>query len=165
MLRFCGQEKCSIDANGRVKLCPRFIEDFLQHSGGNVVLHCLPEGAIAVYPEEVYSQMRSGVGQAAEKAGLSLVQRRVLRSFGALSQPDQITRQGRLTVPPAYRGNAGLQPGTEIYLVGVEIGIEIWNAARWEQELQDINTHLLQKGEVEMAADLSADNKEELKEI
>ncbi len=165
MLRFCGQEKCSIDANGRVKLSPRFIEDFLQRCGGDVVIHSLPEGAVAVYPEDVYQQMRASVGQAAEKAGLSLVQRRILRSFGALSQPDQITRQGRLTIPQAYRGNAELLPGTEVYLVGVEIGIEIWNAQRWEQELQDINTHLLQKGELEMAADLSAVNNEGIKGI
>lgn len=154
MLPFCGQEKCSIDANGRVKLSSRFIEDFIHRCGGDVVLHCLPEGAVAVYPEDVYRQMRAGVGQAAEKAGLSIVQRRILRSFGALSSPDQITRQGRLTLPTAYRSSADLQPGTEIYLVGVEIGVEIWNAARWEKELLDINAHMLQKGEMEMAADL-----------
>ena len=53
MLSFCGIDKCSVDANGRIKLSPRVIDDFAAH-GGDVVLHCLPEGTIAVYPEAVY---------------------------------------------------------------------------------------------------------------
>ncbi len=154
MLPFCGQEKCSIDANGRLKLSPRFIEDFNGRCSGEVVLHVLPEGALAIYPEDVYAEMRSGTARMAEKAGLSIVQRRILRSFGAMSQPDKITSQGRITLPPAYRDQLELTPKAEVYQIGVEIGIEIWNAERWEREQENINKHLLEKGEREMAADL-----------
>lgn len=155
MLPFCGQEKCLIDANSRIKLSPRFIDDFMNRCGGEVVLHCLPEGALAIYPEDVYLRMRGGVGSEVEKAGISLMHRRMLRSFGALSQPEKISPQGRITLPVAWRTATELNPGMEIYLIGVEIGVEIWNAARWDAELTQINAHLLEKGEREMAADLT----------
>ena len=44
MLAFCGLDRCSVDANGRIKLSPRVIEDFARR-GSDVVLHCLPECA------------------------------------------------------------------------------------------------------------------------
>ena len=157
MIPFCGQEKCSVDANGRLKLSPRFIRDFMDRCSGEVVLHYLPEGALAIYPEDVYLEMRSGTSRVAEKAGMSIVQRRMLRSFGALSHPETISPQGRITLPQAYRDKLDLQPGADIYQVGVEIGIELWNASRWEQELENINNHLLEKGEREMDADLDGE--------
>ena len=58
MLIFCGQEHCLIDSNGRLKLPQRFIDDFTLRCGGEVVMHGLPEGAVALYPEEVYREMR-----------------------------------------------------------------------------------------------------------
>jgi len=157
MLPFCGQEKCLVDGNGRIKLSPRFIDDFLNRCNGEVILHCLPEGALAIYPEEVYLRMRGAAGNNPEEAGASMMQRRMMRSFGAMSQPEKISAQGRVTLPPAWRTATELQPGTDVYLIGVEIGVEIWNAARWDAEMTQINTHLLEKGQREMAADLAVE--------
>jgi len=154
MLPFCGQDKCVIDANGRVKLSPRLIGDFADSCNGEVVLYCLPEGAVAVYPEAVYAEMRKGsVAELAVAAG-SLVRRREHRRFGAMSQPDRVTQQGRLTIPQGFREFTDLQPGTEVYVIGVEFGAEIWNAERWKREMAVVNGHLEQKGEEEMSADL-----------
>ena len=154
MLSFCGQDKCSVDANGRLKLSPRFLSDFERTESDGVVLHCLPEGAIAVYPEEVYVQMRGSDENPVKRAASSLVFRRSLRRFGAMSQPQTISKQGRLTLPPAYRDYADLQSGTDAVVVGVEIGVEIWNAKRWADELKAINEHISEKGDIEMAEDL-----------
>ena len=155
MLAFCGQDKCSVDANGRLKLSPRFLSDFGSKEATDIVLHCLPEGAIAVYPEDVYLEMRSAESKPAAKVGSSLVFRRSLRRFGSMSQPQVISKQGRLTLPPAYRDYADLHAGTDTVVVGVEIGVEIWNAKRWAAELDIINGHVSEKGEIEMADDLS----------
>ena len=155
MLAFCGQDKCSLDGNGRVKISPRLLNDFAENGGFDVVLYCLPEGAVAVYPLDVYAQMRTSHENAAAKAGTSMLARRSLRRFGALSHPQSITNQGRITLPPAYRGHAGLQPGADVVIVGIEIGIEIWEASRWEQELSAINEHVMQKAELEIAEDLN----------
>ena len=154
MLSFCGQDRSSVDSNGRVKFTPRIISDFTEKCNGEVVLHCLPEGALAVYPEEIYMQMRRAETRPAEKAGNSLVFRRNLRRFGALSSSEKISAQGRITVPTGFRKILDLIPGEEIVVVGAEIGIEIWNAAKWDEELLKINSHVEEKGEREMAADL-----------
>ncbi len=61
---------------------------------------------------------------------------------------------GRITIPSGYRKKLGLNPGNEIVVVGAEIGVEIWNAARWEEELEKIDAHAEEKGKREMAADL-----------
>ena len=160
MLAFCGQDKCSIDANGRLKLSPRFLSDFDLECSGGIVLHCLPEGAIAIYPEETYVQMRGAEARPAERAASSIVFRRSLRRFGAMSQPQKISKQGRLTLPPAYRDYADLQSGTDTVVVGVEVGVEIWNAQRWAEELNTINGHITEKGDREMAEDLMNQNNE-----
>lgn len=157
MLSFCGQDKCSVDSNGRVKFSPRVISDFTEKCNGEVVLHCLPEGALAVYPEDIYLEMRRAEAKPAEKAGSSLVFRRNIRRFGALSSPETISAQGRITLPTGYRDMLELNPGEDIIVVGVEIGIEIWNASRWNAELTKINAHAEEKGEREMAADLESE--------
>ena len=156
MLPFRGQERCSIDKNGRVKLSPKTLGDFREECDCDVVLHCLPEGALAIYPEDVYERMRGGEPKSAERAGESLVFRRNLRRFGALSSPEKISPQGRITIPPGYRKMLELEPGEEVVVVGVEIGVEIWSARAWEEELSKINEHVAEKGEREMAADLLA---------
>ena len=57
MIPFCGQDKCTLDANGRVKLSPHFLRDFRAH-GSEVVTHCLPEGALGIYPVSVWRHLR-----------------------------------------------------------------------------------------------------------
>lgn len=153
MLSFCGLDQCSVDANGRIKLSPRIIEDFAAR-GGEVVLHCLPEGAIAVYPEDVYLAMRKNESNPAEKAAESIVFRRTLRRFGTWSQSEKISAQGRITLPPMYREHAGLRNGSDVIVAGVEIGIELWSVERWEEEQRRIAEHMRRKSEQEMEQDL-----------
>ena len=154
MLSFCGQDKTCVDSNGRVRFGPKLITSFMDNCNGEVVLHCLPEGALAIYPEDIYLEMRRAESRPAEKASSSMVFRRNLRRFGALSTPEKISRQGRITIPGGYREMLELNPGQDVMIVGVEIGVEIWNATRWNNELKRIETHMTEKGEREMAADL-----------
>ena len=157
MLQFCGQDNCLVDANGRIKFSPRVIDDFTTECEGNIVIHCLPEGAIAIYPEATYLEMRQAETAAASKTASSLLLRRSMRRFGALSKSETISRQGRITLPPAYRQYAAIQSGSEVIVVGTEIGVEIWNATRWNEELEKMNEHVTLKGEQEMNADLQDD--------
>lgn len=153
MLAFCGLDRCSVDANGRIKFSPRVIEDFARR-GSDVVMHCLPEGAVAVYPEDIYLEMRRAVPNPAQQAAESMVFRRTLRRFGAWSQSEKISQQGRITLPPEYREHAGLLPGGDAVVVGNEIGVEIWSRERWAEEQRMIMEHAREKGEREMASDL-----------
>ena len=157
MLPFCGQDTSVVDANGRLKLSPRVIADFIAACEGEIVMHCLPEGAIAVYPEETYLEMRQAETATVANAGSSLLLRRSMRRFGALSKSDKISRQGRITLPAAYRQYAGIENGSEVVVVGAEIGVEIWNKARWEAELAQLNEHIVLKGKQEITADLEGE--------
>ena len=103
---------------GRIKLSPRLIDDFARQCDGDVMLYCLPEGAVAIYPEAVFAGMRQSAVTELPSVGNSLLKRRELRRFGAMTQPDKVTRQGRLTIPVGFRDYAALQPGTEIYGCG-----------------------------------------------
>ncbi len=154
MPAFCGQDQCLIDANGRLKLPPQVIDDFFNSGGGRIVFFCLPEGALALYPEAVYQEMRAREPGAVKQAATSLLERRTMRYFGAMSQSCEITRQGRITVPGAFRTMTGLNPGTQAWVIGSEIGVEIWTDERWQKELLALCQHLNDKGQVEMNADL-----------
>ena len=117
-------------------------------------VHGLPEGAIALYPEEVYQEMRAREIGNLQQLGTSFALRRSLRRFGALTQMDTITRQGRVTLPAAFREHAGIAPGKEVCIVGVEVGVEIWEAGRFAEEMRAINQHLDDRREAEMAREL-----------
>ena len=154
MLAYCGQDRILIDANGRFKLPPHLINDFLAEGTGDVVFYALPEGAVAIYPERVYAEMRRRDADDIRLAGTSMLKRRSLRKFGAWSASATITPQGRLTLPVEFRQNARLEPGTDAIIVGVEIGVEIWNLQRWQEELKLINAHEMDRGDIELAKDL-----------
>ncbi len=159
MLKFCGQDKSSMDQNGRIKFSPRMLKDFARYDSVEVILHFLPEGALAVYPEEIYLDMRKSQSDVIENVSSSLVSRRKLRRSGAMSKPEKISKQGRVTIPSMYRDYADLKLGKEVVVVGVEIGVEIWNIERWNKEIQAINNHEQDKGSKEMAEDLVFNNK------
>lgn len=154
MLTFCGQYRCQMDANGRLKLNPQLIDGFMEQNAGKIVMHCLPEGAVAVYPENTYLEMRKNEQAAAAMAADSVVFRRKMRRFGALSSSARISEQGRLTVPQGFRDYGLLCPGEEVLVVGVEIGIELWSVERWNAELEKMDEHANAKGASEMAGDL-----------
>lgn len=151
---FYGQDQCTVDANGRVKLSPRLLMDF-GRDGDAVVLHCLPEGAIGVYPTSVWDEIRASETEPASGAASSVIVRRRNRRYGALSQMDTISKQGRITVPSPFRSLTGLNPGSEAVLVGVEVGVEIWNAERWNEEFQVLLQHEQERANREMRADLN----------
>jgi DNA-binding transcriptional regulator/RsmH inhibitor MraZ len=154
MLPFFGHEKASVDANGRIKLCPRFSSDFRKSEGGKIVLFCQPEGCLAVYPEKIFMRMRNALPNPAEKAAESLLHRRKMRLSGAMTHSENISNQGRVTIPHFMRELTGLRENVQAVIVGVEIGIEIWTLKQWNAEFNKIRKHATEKGELEMASDL-----------
>ena len=154
MLSFCGTDYSSIDSNGRVRLSPKVLEDF-KAQGKDVVLLCLPEGAVAVYPEETYQKIRAERAVTDGRAAGTFLGRQMLRRSGAWSQSQQISAQGRITLPQAFREFAGFGSGSQKFaIVGVEIGIELWTVSRWEEEQKRMMEHSIQKRDQELRADL-----------
>ena len=138
MLPFCGCEHCLIDSNGRLRLCQRFVDDFIAKCNGEIVIYGLPEGALALYPESVFREMREKELGNIDRIGASFAARRSLRRFGSLSSPETISRQGRVTIPEHLREFAHLPPGAAASVVGVEIGVEIWSEELLKREMSSI---------------------------
>ena len=155
MLAFCGEEKCTIDVNGRLKLPQQFIDAFFeQDKSGEIVLHCLDEGALALYPVATFKEMRCRELQQQDRIANSLLMRRNLRRFGAMSSSETISRQGRITIPESYRMRCALANSSSVIVAGVEIGIEIWNAERWAKELEAISSYEKIKAEAEITSSI-----------
>ncbi len=154
MVQFCANEECTIDANGRIKLSANLQRDFQQHTTGDVVLHCLPEGAIGLFPPDTWSQIRGPDLEPIGRFADNIAYRRQLRRFGSMSLATSISPQGRITLPERLREHAGLVAGQSALLIGCEIGVEIWSPQRWEAELSIISDHMNQKSEAAMNADL-----------
>ena len=137
MLPFCGIDYCLVDANGRVRLTQHVVEDFLREGASDVVMHGLPEGCIAIYPESVWKRMRAAPLSTPEQIGSSFSVRSSMRRSGALTASENISRQGRITLPELLRRHADLKPGTEAVVVGIELGVEIWEAGRFNKEMAE----------------------------
>ena len=152
MLEFCGEDRCLVDGNGRIRLSQRFVDDFLRKCNGEVVMYVLPEGAVALYPEETYREMRSREIADTDNVGTSFAVRRSLRRFGSLTAPAVITRQGRVTLPERFRQMTGLLPGAGACVVGVEIGVELWLAERFDAEMAETGVQLEKQRELEYSA-------------
>lgn len=151
MLSFCGEEKCTVDANGRLKLPQQFIDSFFgQDKSGEIVLHCLDEGALALYPVATFKEMRCRELQQQDRIANSLLMRRNLRRFGAMSCSETISRQGRITIPESYRARCELANSSSVIVVGIEIGVEIWNIERWNRELDEISSYEKLRAEAEI---------------
>lgn len=156
MTRFFGQETSKVDANGRLKLNKRFEEDFRALGTRKIVLHCLPEGGLAVYPLEAWERMRSeDLQEYAMNAGRSILARRQLRRLNCLTHVEELSNNFRLTIPPEFRPVVQLHGGTEAVLVGCGIWIEVWNAERWAGEFGAVREHDEKRAEAEIRADLS----------
>ncbi|MCJ8330997.1 MAG: hypothetical protein HRT89_25080 [Lentisphaeria bacterium] len=156
-MEFYGLEECKLDASGRLKLPIQFMDSFKSH-GETLVLYCLPEGAIAVYPLNVWEEMRSDLSLKTEnlihQISGNLTLRRQLRRFGSMSLMLKISNQGRLSLPGPFREFASLPVGELCIVAGVELGVEIWNKAKWEAEQKLIQAHIMSKGDHQMSADL-----------
>lgn len=61
-------------------------------------------------------------------------------------------RQGRVLLPPYLRKHAGLAPGDEVIIVGVDSRLEIWSRQRWDAMTQKLeaegDTYAEQLGEL-----------------
>lgn len=56
---------------------------------------------------------------------------------GSECKPD---RQGRVLLPPSLRKHAGLNPGDEVVIIGVDARLEIWSRSRWDELTQKLET-------------------------
>ena len=122
---FLGEHHHSLDAKGRLIFPVRMREDL----GAQVVLQKGIERCLHVYPPEDWAR------RVADVQGLPTTDpdsRRYARFFFSQASSEQLDKQGRLTIPQAFREYAELD--REVVIVGAGARVEIWNAAAWEEQ-------------------------------
>ncbi len=136
-MRFNGLTKCKLDSNGRVKLPPKVIDDLLNDGNGvqEIVLHCFPEGTLALFSQKEWSLIRSKMDAETPELLNDIELRRNSRRIAANTDSQEISPQGRLTIPPMFREKLGFKEGDEVIISGNERGYEIWTTEAWKAEM------------------------------
>ena len=135
-MHFYGCTQCELDQGGRIKL-PLWVQGAFSEIGkSEVMIYCLPEGCLAVFPLSQWQVYRQHTGQLNELQEIEY--RRHERLVGAMSFPGEVTSQGRLQLPEHLMEAASLKKENTVILIGAEKWFEIWSLERWEVERKQI---------------------------
>lgn len=120
---FLGEYQHTLDPKGRVILPSAFrnqLEDGLVMTVGQD--YCL-----TVHPTGEWERVVEGL------RALRTTDRRerqFARVMTASAHPEELDRQGRITIPARLRDYAGLSK--DVAVVGADNRVELWDATRWE---------------------------------
>jgi len=129
-----GESTNRLDAKGRLAIPPGMRME-LQGQDGRppVVTRLLDVPALGLYPAERWLEFKRRIETMSQlKPAVQKVRRMVVA--GAKEAP--LDAQGRILIPPHLRQYAGLE--REVSILDTGARLEIWDRARYEQELQSI---------------------------
>ena len=122
---FSGSSRMKVDSKGRLAI-PKQMRDLLP-DGSYISIGT--EMNLAIYPREEWEGMRdvlpSPFRATAEERALS-------RAMNALAIPCEFDPQGRVTLSPEQRRQAGIDPDSTVIVIGNQTVVEIWAADRWD---------------------------------
>src|SRR6266699_449093 len=123
---FLGTHTPRLDDKGRLFL-PAKSRDVLSRG---LVLTKGQERCLYVFPQAEFGRITEALRTAPVTAKAVRDYSRVFFASASDEVPD---KQGRITVPPALRGYAGLQ--RDCVVIGANTRLEIWDAQAWETYL------------------------------
>ena len=119
---FLGEFQHSLDPKGRVILPSAFRDELTEGLVMTVGLdHCIEVRSAEGWKERINELRALRTTDAKE--------RRFARMMTALAHPQQLDKQGRVSVPSRLREYAGMSK--EIAVVGSDDHIELWDTNRW----------------------------------
>ena len=130
-MAFTGEFRHTIDVKGRV-IVPSRMRDEL--SGDQVVLTRWLEDCIAIWSPEGWARIEESLEALGESNKSARTLRRVVM---ASAHPDQVDKQGRITVPQHLRELAGIEK--DCVVVGAGTRGEIWNPQRWQATQAEVS--------------------------
>ena len=121
---FTGEYNHTIDPKGRLIVPAKFREElgeaFMITNGNDGCLNIYPEKAWETFLEKL--QLLTNTGD----------KRKIVRSFVSKANRVEVDKQGRILIPTALRGYAGLEK--DVVLAGAIDKIEVWDKKRWDKE-------------------------------
>jgi MraZ protein len=125
-LSFTGEFRHTIDAKGRL-IVPSRLRDEL--TGDTVVLTKYLNGCIAMWSADGWKELEGNLLQLGKSNPNA---RSVVRMIAASAHPDELDRQGRITIPLYLREWGGVV--RDAVVTGALDHGEIWAPEKWEQE-------------------------------
>lgn len=126
---FRGRFSHNMDAKGRVSIPTGFRSLFKQSPHPPILTNL--QFCAALYPWQTWAELEAQLSEASTMQPEVQALQRFLVS-GAMECP--IDGQGRILVPPYLRQHASLE--REITIAGVGKRVELWNAGRFQKDLE-----------------------------
>ena len=123
---FRGTYRVRIDPKGRIAIPASFRPQLPEGSAISVG----PDQVLTIYPLDRYEEMTRALE--APIVGATEDQRKRSRLFHSFAAPVEFDQQGRVTLSPAQRALARLEPGSTAVVIGSGQVVEIWSADRWD---------------------------------
>jgi MraZ protein len=123
---FLGTHAPKLDEKGRLFLPAKYRDEL----AGGVVITKGQERCLYVFPVQEFTRITEALSTAPVTSKGLRDYSRVLFASASDEVPD---KQGRITIPPALRGYAGLQ--RDCVVIGANTRLEIWDAQAWETYL------------------------------
>ena len=138
---FTGEYNHTIDPKGRLIVPARFREELgeaFMITNGN-------DGCLNIYPEKAWETFLEKLQLLTNTED----KRKIVRSFVSKANRVEVDKQGRILIPTALRGYAGLEK--DVVLAGAIDKIEIWDKNRWDNDsctgdIDDITEQLADLG-------------------
>ena len=121
---FTGEFNHTIDPKGRLIVPARYREELgeaFMITNGN-------DGCLNIYPEKAWETFLEKLQLLTNTED----KRKIVRSFVSKANRVEVDKQGRILIPTALRGYAGLEK--DVVLAGAIDKIEVWDKKRWEKE-------------------------------
>jgi MraZ protein len=137
-----GEFRRVYDDRHRIALPPELVE----HVGVSCVIAKEREGCLSLWETSVWEK-KVGVGleliehklKADVLHGELAKVQRLGRLLATLARPIRLGQRGRLLVPEGFRQFLGVEPNSEVLVIGAGICVEIWQPQSWQAYLrQDI---------------------------
>ncbi len=125
-----GEHEHTLDDKNRLTLPAKFRAAF---AGGVVVTRGM-DGCLYAYRRADWDALVEN--RLAGLDPLSQEGRRMQRFFFSGASEVELDKQGRVMIPAALLDHAGL--GREVVVAGVRDHLEIWDRAKWRQELKEV---------------------------
>jgi MraZ protein len=128
---FQGTFRVRVDPKGRLAIPIAFrrqIPDGSYVSAG-------PDEVLTIYPPDQWEEISREL--ATPLVGGTSEQRQRARAFYSFAEPCQFDQQGRVTLSPAQRRLAQIEPHSTVAVIGNNQVVEIWSEARWDSYSAD----------------------------
>ena len=124
-----GEHEHALDEKNRLTLPSKLRSEF----GEGVVVTRGLDGCLLAWPVGAWAEMADRL-QAVDQ--LSADGRKIRRHFFSGAAHGELDKQGRMVIPAALLEGAGIT--REVTVAGVFDHLEIWDRAKWRQQLHEV---------------------------